>query len=106
MVHYTCADADADALRQWGPTVVNCNAGDEPYTATSETSGISLDLTALNTRWIVGDKRMAIEFDIKRQQMAEEFAFRRQELGMEALLEEKKMEAGSRDGQGNIDVSD
>lgn len=51
-------------------------------------------------------ERMAIEFEIKRQQMAEEFAFRRQELGMEALLEEKKMDAGSRDGQGDINVSD
>lgn len=68
MVHYSCADADADLLRQWGPTVVNCsdpNGKDEPpdaYTATSETSGISLDLHALNTRWLVGDRRMAIEF--------------------------------------------
>lgn len=59
-VHYSCNE-EPSVGDLWSATVTDCDQG-EPLTATSETSGISLDLFALNTRWMIGDRRTAIEF--------------------------------------------
>jgi hypothetical protein len=59
-VHYSCNE-EPSVGDLWSATVTDCDQG-EPLTATSETSGISLDLFALNTRWLIGDRRTAIEF--------------------------------------------
>lgn len=54
----------------------------------------------------VDRERMANEQSLALQRMEREFQFRMTELQMEKELEREKMAAGSRDGQGNIDVSD
>ena len=67
-------------------------------------------LVAERERWqqqIALDRDRAVwDHDLATRRMDEEFAIRRQELQWEADLERLKMAAGSRDGQGNIDVSD
>jgi hypothetical protein len=60
-VQYSC-NPDAQGGVGSG-SAVNCAApGTTPVARNAETQGISLDLFALNTRWLVADRRMAIEF--------------------------------------------
>lgn len=47
-------------------------------------------------------ERMMMQAAVDRERMTQEFQLKRQELGIEALLEEKKMEAGSLDGNANL----
>lgn len=67
---YGCADTAADEIRRWGASVEDCSAperlgGDDAAASpviAAEREGIELDLFGLNTQWIIGDRRVGIEF--------------------------------------------
>jgi hypothetical protein len=59
---YKCAEFTDDELRNWSGTVAQCSDGGLYAPQPSEVSGMSLDLSAVYVQWMVGDRRMAIEF--------------------------------------------